>query len=89
MTLISCGHSEGERRCDARCDDADGGHCDCVCGGANHGKGLAQALTNTQQLAEEVLEKNGYTVELNDACLQVDLFLKPSLVLKKRQTAWD
>jgi hypothetical protein len=34
-------------RCDARCYDAKaGGHCDCVCGGRNHGVGLAKALAN-------------------------------------------
>ena len=83
MTLMSCGNSDGNRRCDARCYDAAGGECDCVCGGANHGRGLAQALVNTQQIAEEMLDKHGYAIEITEACQQTDLFLKPSFVLRK------
>ena len=84
MTLMSFGNSEGTRRCDERCYGATGGTCDCICGGANHGKGLAQAMVNAQAVAEEILEKNGYVIELNDACQQADLFLKPSFVLRKK-----
>lgn len=90
MTLITCGNSEGNRRCDERCYGATGGTCDCVCGGANHGKGLAQALANTQEMAEDILEKHGYAIEINQACQQADLFVTPSFVMKKKgQTPWE
>lgn len=90
MTLMSCGNSDGVRRCDERCYGATGGACDCACGGANHGKGLAQALQNTAQMAEEILEQHGYEVEISDACQQRDMFLKPEVVLrKKRKSPWD
>lgn len=56
MTLITAGNSEGERRCDGRCYDAKGPHCDCVCGGRNHGVGLQQAQENTREYAREILE---------------------------------
>jgi len=36
------GHKGGlNRRCDERCWDAEGDYCRCVCGGKNHGKGVA------------------------------------------------
>ena len=84
MTLTSCGNSDGCPRYDKRSSSATGGTCNCVCGGANHGKGLAQALVNTQQIAEEILEQHGYAIEINVACQQTDLFLKPSFVLRKK-----
>lgn len=90
MTLITCGNSDGIRRCDERCYGATGGTCDCVCGGANHGKGLAQALVNTQAMAEQILDQHGYAIEINQTCQQADLFLKPSFVMtKKGQTPWE
>lgn len=54
MTIMSQGDNDGERRCDARCYDAKGPDCDCVCGGANHGKGLTAAI---QQNEERFLSK--------------------------------
>lgn len=89
MTLMSCGNSDGVRRCDERCYGATGGTCDCVCGGANHGKGLAQALQNTAKLAEELLDQHGYEIEVTDACHQQDMFLKPEVVLRKKKSPWD
>lgn len=47
-------------RCDAKCYDAIGvsaDECDCVCGGANHGVGLGQALANTIALAPDWLKR--------------------------------
>lgn len=83
MTLITCGNSDGMRRCDERCYGAKGGQCDCVCGGANHGKGFSQALVNTQAIAEKLLNEHGYTIQINEESKQADLFLKPSFVMKK------
>ena len=57
MTLIEVATSDSRRRCDARCYHARGGHCDCVCGGANHGVGLARAVENTRAMAAAVLEQ--------------------------------
>lgn len=31
-------------RCDAKCYNAKGHHCTCICGGINHGKGLKHAI---------------------------------------------
>lgn len=55
MTLITYGNSETQRRCDAHCHDATtpACECECICGGANHGVGLAQAQENTRELADE------------------------------------
>jgi hypothetical protein len=39
-------------RCDAKCYNADGPHCDCICGGMNHGVGKAKAMKNTQLYTE-------------------------------------
>lgn len=90
MTLISCGNSDGVRRCDELCYGATGGNCDCICGGANHGKGLAQALQNTSKLAEEILEQHGYEVVITAGdTKQQDMFLKPEVVLRKKNSSWD
>jgi len=63
MTLITIGNSEGERRCDARCYDAKGPDCDCVCGGRNHGKGLQAAQEQTAEHARELLKVAGATIQ--------------------------
>ena len=36
-------------RCDARCYNAKGKKCDCVCGGDNHGKGINFAIMETSR----------------------------------------
>jgi len=38
-------------RCDAKCYDAKHDHCQCVCGGVNHGKGIEKAQENTLDMA--------------------------------------
>lgn len=38
------------RRCDARCYNAHGGECDCICGGRNHGAGVDKALDNVREM---------------------------------------
>jgi hypothetical protein len=58
MTLIAVYTSDGcEGRCDAKCYNATEPACDCICGGANHGAGLAQAIDNTRQYAEVMIGK--------------------------------
>ncbi|MER5322369.1 hypothetical protein [Streptosporangium roseum] len=58
MTTLIAVRGVGGRikRCDARCYDAHETKCDCVCRGANHGVGLAQAIENTRQRAEAWIE---------------------------------
>ncbi len=62
MTLITVGNSEGQRSCTARCYDAHGPSCDCVCGGRNHGKGLVLAQEQTAEHARELLVQ-GVTIQ--------------------------
>ncbi|MDD3493032.1 MAG: hypothetical protein PHZ19_06020 [Candidatus Thermoplasmatota archaeon] len=52
MTLLEQRAGDGSLigRCDARCYNADGPDCDCICGGRNHGAGLSQALENTREM---------------------------------------
>lgn len=58
VTLITVGNSEGARHCDARCYDADPTTpCECVCGGRNHGVGLARARAQTAEMAEQILAR--------------------------------
>lgn len=62
-TLISqISSSGGRRRCDARCYNAKHDKCTCICGGLNHGKGLQQAIDNTKEIAEAMLEQANTTV---------------------------
>lgn len=57
-TVISYSSSSGERRrCDATCHNAHNDKCVCICGGKNHGGGLARAIENTERLAEAWMEK--------------------------------
>ena len=44
------------RKCDARCYDAKKKHCNCICGGANHGVGKKKAIENTRSMADDLLE---------------------------------
>ena len=39
-------------RCDAKCYNAQHPECECICGGRNHGVGLARALESTREMAE-------------------------------------
>lgn len=56
-TLLSVHNSEGcVGRCDARCYNAVGDVCDCICGGKNHGAGLERAMDNTRDWAEGWIE---------------------------------
>lgn len=81
VTLISYQSSGGDQgRCDARCYDAHLPECDCICGGRNHGAGLAQAEENTRELAEGWVEQarargqDVTNVELGLAALHEPLF---------------
>ena len=44
-------------RCDAKCYNAWGPECHCICQGANHGAGKQEAIENTRELAESWLEQ--------------------------------
>jgi hypothetical protein len=66
-TLIAVYNSNGcVGRCDARCYNAKGPKCTCICGGANHGAGLKQATENTQEMAEKWLEEYVKEKELDE-----------------------
>lgn len=56
-TLLSVGNSEGTRRCDARCYNAQHSGCDCICRGKNHGAGLERTSENTRALAEVWIDR--------------------------------
>jgi hypothetical protein len=48
------GHSE---TCDARCYNAIGPDCSCICGGENHGKGFDFAKQNTHMHGMDMMDK--------------------------------
>lgn len=53
MVLLEWTLSNGERKkCDARCYNSPITGCDCICRGANHGKGIEAALASTQENAD-------------------------------------
>ncbi len=59
MATIIEVHTPGgtSRRCDSTCHDADkNGKCGCVCGGAFHGVGSANALALSPEAINEVRE---------------------------------
>jgi len=43
-------------RCDARCYSATDPHCDCICRGANHGKGYRAAALHTATAGKLIVE---------------------------------
>lgn len=58
-TLIIYKSPHGKRRsCCARCYNAKGPVCQCICEGGNHGVGLRQATENTLRAAVE-LDRHG------------------------------
>lgn len=66
-TLICYRKSNGKiiGRCDARCYNAKGTKCTCICGGKNHGIGLKAALERTRNYYPGwPLSKEGLTVEI-------------------------
>jgi hypothetical protein len=64
-TLIAVYNSEGcIGRCDAKCYNAKGPICNCVCGGMNHGCGHSQAIENTADMVELELEHLGFEEQL-------------------------
>jgi hypothetical protein len=82
-TLIAIYDSDGcVGRCDAKCYNATGPECDCICGGKNHGAGRQQASQNTQSMAQKMIadytEKIGLTnfsAEINQEMInQLALF---------------
>jgi len=58
MNLISIHSSDGHcrGRCDARCYNAEGTTCTCICGGVNHGKGEKQAVRNIREMDDSLVE---------------------------------
>lgn len=58
-TLMAVYNSQGcVGRCDARCYNAKGPRCRCICGGKNHGVGLAKARDNTARMADAEVRAN-------------------------------
>lgn len=75
MTTLIHAQGAGAGRCDAKCYDAQGVECECVCGGMNHGAGIAGAIENTIDLVGHELEamtKRGGAIA--DEIRQRDLF---------------
>jgi hypothetical protein len=59
-TLIAVYTGDGcAGRCDAKCYNAWGPECHCICRGANHGAGKQEAIDNTRELGEAWLEHAG------------------------------
>ena len=77
-TLISWASSGGASgRCDAKCYDATGPDCGCICGGRNHGVGQERATENTRQHVETMIAgyagMPGLAVRLADPVRQLTL----------------
>lgn len=75
MTTLIHAQGAGAGRCDAKCYDARGAECDCVCGGMNHGMGAQGATQKTQDMGARMLdavkERGGFVAP---ELLQNDLF---------------
>ncbi len=51
-TYDGTGKRIASRRCDARCYNGEHDHCNCICGGKNHGVGYHQALAQLTELTD-------------------------------------
>lgn len=83
VALISYSNSSGEQgRCDAKCYEATQPECECICGGANHGAGLQQAIANTRELAQSWI---GHAQEMGQDvtgfCLAIEATQEPLFAL--------
>ena len=68
-TIIAYYNSDGcQGRCDASCYNAIGPRCHCICGGANHGKGLAAALTNNADTIARLQAEHDAQLAEDDLC---------------------
>ncbi|MDD3151233.1 MAG: hypothetical protein PHV68_10450 [Candidatus Gastranaerophilales bacterium] len=56
LKSVSGAHGDKLGRCDANCYDAKHPHCDCICGGKNHGVGKKQAMENTFEISQELIK---------------------------------
>lgn len=64
MTTLMIVRSKNGRvlhRCDARCYDAQGPVCKCICGGRNHGAGVHKGMDFTRDLHEDFLDHDHKT----------------------------
>jgi len=68
------------KRCDARCYNAQGQKCSCICNGKNHGLGLRQAIINFQNshALDPKLPMNLISLDKKD---QLNLFPESDLPL--------
>jgi hypothetical protein len=81
-------HSGCVGRCDANCHQAKSPECTCICGGANHGVGLKQAMANTARrvgLNDSDVETYTRLRGITDPVVAIDrLMLKGRAVALKR-----
>jgi hypothetical protein len=67
-------------RCDAKCYNAWGPECHCICQSANHGAGRQEAIENTRELGESLLEEvltaSGARVNQRDPGVRVHLTVR-------------
>lgn len=85
-TLIAVYNSDGcVGRCDAKCYNAVTSYCECVCGGANHGVGMKQAIQQAQDHFKEWIKEYAETMGLDKykAVISDDVFQLPLFDLSK------
>ena len=69
-TLIAVYDNDGcKGRCDARCYEAREPHCDCVCGGRNHGAVPLRTPENLQMDGSKLTPNNTISKHLAGKCL--------------------
>jgi hypothetical protein len=80
-TLLTVGNDSGVvGRCDAKCYNAKHPHCNCVCGGVNHGVGLATAVRNVAVAGQKMIDRYiDQRPELEANTPQLPLFDIPGL----------
>lgn len=74
-TLLIAKSKDGKksRTCNARCYDAKGQKCTCICGGKNHGVGYTTALENVFNEPVSVIYP-GMGFEIVSVPIQINIF---------------
>jgi hypothetical protein len=75
MVLITAVDENGKviRKCDARCYNAKGEHCKCVCGGRNHGLGLDAARERILKEREAIVAEHKADEEYGDLEVKIKI----------------
>jgi hypothetical protein len=75
MVLVVAVDGDGKvkRKCDARCYNAKGSDCHCVCGGRNHGLGFEEAKAKTLAESASIVSDHASDKDYGDLEVRIKI----------------